>query len=602
MKLRKVGKSCIITIILLYLAINISKILFPTPQFHIYLGNYKENGSISIFTYENNGTEYLCTKDGNQYNVNVWFKDEKFSIVFQIDDLLVSNMRINNIEVPDNRIYYLNKLTGYSIYNDVIAVGLPLYSKAAIISAIIFWGFFCAIIWRLNNLAKESGSTIKEKLIYSFSSIRIIRIKPIIFSLGITMASVMIHYGCDISTFIGALNIQQSGLDIYQLQSSLDAYMGQSFIMWPYNYTMLMFYDMVAFLNRLLLPWFEVNKYHLIQILIFKMVGMVLINLTVLSVLSFLLDEDLIQAEKVKKVYYWSVFNPLTFWIVIIYIQLDAFPVYCITLGVLLLNDLKSNYLLSALLLSIGLCAKSQTLILIPGVFVALLLILLINQGDFINVKERVLYGIRWGVVFLIFFIMFLGAFYIKKEAFYCSISNVPQADRIWWTVLSYAPEVYLYITVAGLVFFFLLNSFELKRSIKKNKVIINVIYFSASIALMLSFGILSTPGTFVNCLAAFILLFSFSEDGFQNLIFAIGGLLMVFTELFTAAGDITQTLVFFNYHPFFTQLEQSLSGTNEGIRYGSLLFSIAHAAMLAYAVLFYKKGKSALHDKKSDV
>jgi len=598
MKLKLIGKKCILFLILLYLAINLSKLLFPIPQFHIYLGNYDENGSISIFTYEQNGTEYVCEKNDNKYNADVIFNNKHYKFEFCMIDLELSNLKINTRKVLDNNVYYLSNLSVYPNYKDVIVVCIPNFPLLNIITAIIIFCIFNIILFKINSSIKNSGETVKEKLIYSHSSIDSIGYKPIIVSLFITLVTSAIHYGCDISTFIGVINMQQSNIDIYQLQSSMDSYIGQSFIMWPYNYTMLMFYDIILFLNRILIPFFHVDSYNLLQIIFFKIVGMLLINLTVLSIISFLIDEKMIVKNKAKEIYYCSIFNPLTFWIVIIYMQLDAFPVYCITLGVLMLNNLKKDYLLCALFLSLGLCAKTQTLLIVPVVFSAFILMFITYKGDFNGIKEKFIYGIRCVCITVLYFVIFLGVFYIKKEAFFNSIAHVPQAERAWWTVVTYAPNLYLYITIAGIVLFFMLNVFEFKQNVEKKAVIINTLYAFASIILMLSFGIISTPGIFVNCLPAFVLLYSFSEDNLQRLIFAVGGIFIVLSEMFNHMGDITQSLVFFNYPPFFTMLEQKLSGTPEGIKYGSLLFTVAHTAMLAYAILFYKKGKHILFDK----
>lgn len=336
--------------------------------------------------------------------------------------------------------------------------------------------------------------------------------------------------------------------------------------------------------------FFDAARYHFAQAMLIKMVNTGLVSMTVLGILSFLLDERLIEEKQAKTIYYWSVFNPLTYWIAVIYIQMDAFPVYCITLGLLLLNKHHKMWLVSAVMAAAGLSAKSQELLILPVILLTAVTLHLVKAAPSETLSKKYFALAKYIAVLSGVLILLLGIFYIKKEAFYNVATHTPQTARVWWTILSYAPGVSLFITTAGLVLAALLGAFSYHLGMSRPSLVIRGLYYCGMVILVFSFSILSTPGACLNSLGAFVLLYSFAKDNYQRFIYAAGSILIAFSEIFSSIGDITASLLFVGRTPIFTWLEQRLAQTEAGAGYASILFTIAHAAMLAYAVLFYKK------------
>lgn len=325
------------------------------------------------------------------------------------------------------------------------------------------------------------------------------------------------------------------------------------------------------------------------QILLMKCINMMLMNGVVLSVLSYLIDQKVIEEKSAKTVYYWSVFNPLTFWVAIIYIQLDILPVYLIVLGVLLLNKDKHYTVLSAVLLALGLSTKMHMLLCLPVVLVTVVTLFVIKKSLFCTLREKICYAAAWGIVFVSVLFFLLGIFYIRREAFYNVITNTKQIERTWYTAVTYAPGVYLYFSVFILILLFMSGIFLYSTYMDRATAVYSALYYYGIIGLAFSFAVISTPGTYLYSISGFTLLYVSARDNYQRFLYAAGGIMIAFSELFTRSGDITASLRFFGRQPFFTMLEEQLLGTPEGIKLASVIFTTAHAAMMTYAVLFYK-------------
>ena len=592
--MKRIIKVLIASIFLIYISYSIVRILFPVPQFHIVMDDYFSKSEISVFTYQNCGTEYQCKKDGDIYSAEVLFDKENYFVKIIMDNDSIKAIFINDNKMALDDVHIINNLTLFEPYKDIIAVTMPFGSFPRNLAVVIFVFLLGGIGWALNipNLfGKFFDRTILSMVGHT----------PIALSFLVAVFSAGIYYGCDIDTILGTINLWQSGLDIYQLQSSMDSHYGITYLMWPYNCTMLIFYDIALTLNRFLIPILSNSYTHFIQLVLIKLVNMSLLNITVISILTYLFKRKVLKKESVKSIYYWSIFNPLTLWISIIFIQLDIFPVCCLAIGLLFMDKLRENCLVSTLFLSIGICAKSQQLLYIPVLLMVLVSILFSYQSKTKYVVEKIRCGLKWVFLFVLFLFLFEGIFYLSENAWKNVILNAPQAERVWWTVLEYAPNVSIYLTVGGLFLFILLNLFNLSSKVMIISLILNGLFCYAIIALILSFGMLSTPGTFMGCLGAFILLYVFAEDNLQRFIFAICGMFIVFSELFSSTGDITSTLIYMGGEPIFTTLERELSGTSEWIRFSSILFTISHVSMLAYAILFLKKSQKVLTFTEGD-
>lgn len=599
-KIKKVYPWIIIVLLSVYLSLNLTNMLIPQPQFTVDLSEMKNN-KVTIYTYHNKGTAFpMDLQPDGSFATHVgpsYFLGKNFQISLNLDKETetVSSAIINGKALSKNQIIKVTKYSDYTNYSHLTVLRQQMVTGKVIVA---FCGIFLLLFILLLEIYTQTKNKNKgkflEKLTYSSAWLAVGK-KSIILSFIIAVASIIIYRGCDIAAILGTINLHQLGIDTYQLQASSDSRLKVELLIWTYNYTMLMFYNLATFVNRLLLPLFTSNNYYFFQYIIYKLVNMLLINLTVLSIISFLIDHNVVKPDRAKSIYCWSVFNPLTFYIAIIFIQLDVFPAYCLTIGLLLLAEIDKNYWLSAFLLAVGVSAKLPISLLVPVILLALLCIIVCR-------KEKTSYKVWHAVQFLAIFVfttfLFFLAFYIRKGPMYNFLTYIPQSERAWWTVLAYAPTSFLYISVFVLVIAVLLNLFTFSSKLEQTNIIINGLYYYGIIVLLFSFAILSTPSTLLHTLAAFTLLYAVVEDKFQRTIIASFSLMIVFEVLFTSIGDISGTLQFFGKPAFFTQLETSLSGTGKGIKYTSVLQTISHATMVAYAILFYKYAKVALTHK----
>jgi len=136
--------------------------------------------------------------------------------------------------------------------------------------------------------------------------------------------------------------------------------------------------------------FYDAAGYHFAEAVLIKVLNTGLLSLTILGILSFLLDERLIEERQAKTIYYWSVFHPLTYWIAVVYIQLDAFPVYCITLGFLLLNKCHKMWMISAVMIAAGVSAKSQELLVMPVVLLTAVTLYMAKAFVFETLSKRI--------------------------------------------------------------------------------------------------------------------------------------------------------------------------------------------------------------------
>ncbi len=591
-KIKAVTGRAAVLLCLLYLAWNAARLLKPLPQFMLYFGDYDQTGKVSVFTYHDYGTEYICSTKGSEFCADISFNGKVYALSFELreDEKQAADIKIDGEIVSKRNIHRVDQLVGETVYKNTTIINANDYPLEFWVYTTGMFVFFSAL-WLC--LERRGGINSKCWWIYSDSSVKAIGRRGIWLPFLVSVITIGIHYGSDAGALFGTINLQQSGVDIYQLQSSMNAYLDTNLLMWPYNFIMLVFYDLAMTLNRVFLLFYDAAGYHFAEAVLIKVLNTGLLSLTILGILSFLLDERLIEERQAKTIYYWSVFHPLTYWIAVVYIQLDAFPVYCITLGFLLLNKCHKMWMISAVMIAAGVSAKSQELLVMPVVLLTAVTLYMAKAFVFETLSKRIFALAKYMGTLGGMLILFLGIFYVKQEAFYNVAAHTPQTERVWWTVLIYAPAVILFITVAGLVLSALLGAFSYHLDMSRPSLIVRGLYYCGMVILIFSFGILSTPGTCLNSLGAFVLLYSFAKDHYQRLIYAAGSILIAFSEIFSSIGDITAGLLFIGRMPIFTLLEQRLSQTGAGTRYTSLLFTIAHAAMLAYAILFYKKAES---------
>lgn len=580
-KIKLFFKISLLGLAIVYLSFTVAKFILPFPQFHIAL---EENNSVSIYTYKNHGTKHDCIFDSAtlSYHSQVKFRGKNYSIEFFADDSGISRATING---KQSKIIRVSEKASFSPYNNIFIIRdnrLDIkFFLCFFLFAVAFLALALACHFEHRHLKRESSCI-------SFSdTAKEIGTKALFLSYVIAILSCIFKAGVDDIIIISTLNLHQLGIDIYQLESSMDKIKGVQFLMWPYNILMLESYDILFVFNHLFTLFFNPASYNIIHTLYFKLINMTLMNCIVLSVIHFLSGQALIKRENIRKIYYWSVFNPLTFYIAIIYIQLDLITIFFAVSSVLALH--KRRFALFGLLSACSISCKSQALILFP-IFILTLVTFILSEKKPAAFRDRIKNFIHAAFCFGICITLFFAVFYIKKEAAYNVFTNTPQSERIWWTTVQYAPSLYLLISFSCVTLFYLAEVFRHTMSMSHTYVCIRALYSFSIISLVFSFGIMSTPSTLLYTISGFTLLYAFAKDSYQRFLFAVFGLFTVFEVMFTRIGDITGNLIWLGKSPIFTSLFERIAGTQADVKLISLLFTVSHAAMLGYAFLLFRK------------
>ncbi len=577
-------KFGIIVMIGLILSIYVSdffcQILSPNLQLYIDLEKYNEDKTIQIFEYDKE-VESINSDDQKNYLYDSNYKNHEIHL-----ELIVDSGGLHAVYLNDSKVDNIKKISDYILndtdqkYGNVYCINTNIHGQRHYIinlfSFILFFFIYILVVMRL----KKTGGDFSV-FIYSKSSLDIIGIKPIITSIIVAVVSVVIHYGCDISAISQAIYMWQNGIDIYQL-STIERYKGAIYYMWPYEGMLLAGYSLPSYLVNIFIHNFGSRDYLWAHAILYKVFNMILCNMIVISMLSYLLETGKISKEKVKKIYLWSIFNPVTFYVAIIFIQLDILPVYFITLGILLLNKKETTFL-SAVLLALGFSCKMTIWILIP-------VVLLLFYWIWYKEKDcRRKSAIQILLFFIILFSMVLLPRFVDtpiKRA----LAHIPQAERIWYTTIPYVDSsAYFYVTIGALILVFMLVISRINLKWNLSEMINTSLLMIGIITLVFSGTILSTPSFYLHTLPACVIMYAMCENGFERSIKGLPTFLIIVIWMFMPEGDISASLAFLGKEPIFTKIYQILSANGKIVKWQSLLLTVAASAMFSYAVIFYR-------------
>ena len=83
-KIKAVTGRAAVLLCLLYLAWNAARLLKPLPQFMLYFGDYDQTGKVSVFTYHDYGTEYICSTKGSEFCADISFNGKVYALSFEL--------------------------------------------------------------------------------------------------------------------------------------------------------------------------------------------------------------------------------------------------------------------------------------------------------------------------------------------------------------------------------------------------------------------------------------------------------------------------------------------------------------------------------------
>lgn len=559
-------KRIVIVIISFILGIQFYTFLFENTQIFIDISN---EDTLTGLTYLGEEEKIFFEKDGSSYSAI--FNDENrenYTIDITINDgEYICYVNSNEVEVKKIS-EVLNK---NEFYGNIIVISLP--SKMNILAFILIYLIVLSILIKLLSVMKLSSGI----WTYSSSSLKYITkrdIKKVFILITVTFFCVT---GVDIYPIIYTNLLKSSGISIFQLQAALQITDGIQFLLWPYNPTMLTFW------NSLLHPFskifVELNntldyKYTFGYVL--RVINGGLIVLTVLTILSYLIENNYIDKKNVRKAFFISIFNPATFYIACIFVQLDTLPMYLLTLGILSLK--KESRFFSCLMIGLALSCKMQTLVYFPIVILILLFEFIYEKRFLLPIKSMFYLLGTLGLSFVV-------PFFINKS-FNIVLNYAPQADRVWFTVFPYAPGLSVFISIFLLTCLTILYVFMYNEYCKYEDVLLTGLLMVGVIILSFSISIIHTPSSLLLILPALTVIIALRGDIRNNIFFVIFTILMVTSELFSDVGDISNIFSIVGKGGFFKEYVLSLEGSEQS-KYISLIFTISKAAMSAYCCYF---------------
>lgn len=572
----------LILLLSIYLGYIFTNIASPRVQIFLDFANYENTGTVEIFKYDTEYRSLSADADGI-YSTDYTVYGEPVNISFSVADIAPTNVKINGkdfLNIDKISKYTVAQAYSYTYVLKTDYMGFAFFPLLFLFAAI----FLAAFEFIFNKVILVSNDKL-FKVIYSRTGFESIGKKTIIIPYIITAVSLIIYHGCDLVPLSESIKLSSSGTDIFQLFACLNKYKDIELFIWQYDGMMLAFYKLVSWICYL--PFkFDVNSYHLGYTILYKFVNITLLNLTAISLVSFMIEHNVIPKEKAKNIYLWTVLNPVTLYVAVIFIQFDALPLYLFTLGVLLLDNIEENKILPFLLIALGITCKIPMMMAMPVISMMGLYFLLKARGN--ELKKLVLY--------FIFFIIMLVVVFLLPRIVHAPLgvaySGMRAAQRMWWTTVQYAPVVYLFVTVMVIEILCLLNYVKLNLKVSVVDLIQNSLLIVAAIVYGFSFSVLSTPGIFIVTLPAFAFMYTKQEDNLQRFIFGFGGLLMVVYVLFSSIGDISATSIFFGGKAYFTEIEHMYSGTPTGTQINSVLHTVSNSAMLAYAIIFFNAAR----------
>ena len=560
----------------LYLAAFFSRLYVPDRQLFLDTDSLKDR-KIMAFIYDEAPVELLPAGEGMYAGV-IRSGESELQVSVRLRDSVPERCTVAGEEkafIPVSRYITSNDYLG------TYCVQLEQRTAQRFrLGAVLFAGILALFTLAL----RENRRAGRDRALFTYSdaAVRAIGRKPILLSFAVTAISLVIFYGCDLKPLSESIILWQKGIDLFQLFACINPYKSVELYSWQYEGMMLAGYGLPSYLLYPTLGGFQPGAYHWLQSFLYKMLNMLLMNGTVLSLISFLLERGLLKEERAREVYYFSVFNPLCFWIAIIFIQFDMLPVYCTLLGLLLLSDVQKNKWSAALFLGFGVACKLTYLMLLPSM--AFLMLTLFVRDKKAR-KDWLLFGLGFGLLLFVFLLLPR----ILHTPLHLAYRDLPQTKRLWRLAFPLvSTEIRTYAAIVGLVIAFLWSVLHWDTKAAMPVQILRTVLMLAVIMFTFSSLTLSTPSFYLVSLPAFVLLVRQSRNRYECVLKSILSFLVVTQFLLRPEGDITATLWFFGKTPVFTRVLQAVEASGKALWWKSFLYSVSYGAMLVYLKLFW--------------
>lgn len=563
-------------ILSLYLAAFFSRLYLPDSQLFLDTDSLGEQ-KIMAFVYDEAPVALLPAGE-EQYEGLVRSGESEVQLAVQLRDGVPHSC---TVEGKERAIIPVSRFITSDDYLRTYCVPVKDNTAKRLLPGTLFFvGILSLFCFALREIGRAGSGW--SYLTYSAAAVRAVGKKPILLSFLVTSISLFIFYGCDLKPLSESIILWQKGIDLFQLFACINPYKSVELYSWQYEGMMLAGYGLPSYLLYPTLGGFQPGAYHWLQSFLYKMLNMLLMNGTVLSLISFLLERGFLKEERAREVYYFSVFNPLCFWIAIIFIQFDILPVYCTLLGLLLLSDVQKNKWSAALFLGFGVACKVTYLMLLPSM--AFLMLTLFVRDKKAR-KDWLLFGLGFGL--LLFVLLLLPR--LLPTALRFAYRDLPQTKRLWRLAFPLvSTEIRTYAAIVGLVIAFLWSVLHWDTKAAMPVQILRTVLMLAVIMFTFSSLTLSTPSFYLVSLPAFVLLMRQSRNRYECVLKSILSLLVVTQFLLRPEGDITATLRFFGKTPVFTRVLQAVEASGKALWWKSFLYSVSYGAMLVYLKLFW--------------
>lgn len=416
--------------------------------------------------------------------------------------------------------------------------------------------------------------------------------RDVVAVLAVAAATLFFLVGCDAESIYHVFRAANSGVDIYQFQVNAKAQSGLVYPTFPYNPLLL---ELWTFFDRLWGPLFgrapAIGGQIYLQLYLCKLVNAGLLVLTVLSLISFADEEGLLRG-KARLPFYLAVLNPTLFYVAVLFVQYDTAPLYFVTLGVLLSHRFERHGLLGPLFIAVGCSMKAQNVLLFPTAMTVFL-----YNAAFARASLRTRLRTVAAGLFLVGMVLGLfEALHLRTGTpLQLLVSNFAQVQRVWWNVFAYTPVTYVYLTIAAVLLLLLFYLFSLRVGIASAKMIAGSLFACGAIVAVYNATHLHTPSTLLQTGAALTLLLLVEGDPLRRVLLSGATVLIVLIWGVTDAGDFGRLLP--GHAPgFFTVLDKKIP-YEKWVRFVSIFHTVNFAALVAYAVLFWRRARGLLGD-----
>ena len=574
MKNKKYGRFIIITLLAAFFSFYLSKTYSDDYQLAI----LNDNGThyLSVGTKNDVKREIKKDNDGNYY-IKLNKKEYSFDADIKYSDL--NKIYVNG---KKTKTYKIDALTTKT-YNNIVFFDVKNTNNNAL-------ALFLLVFVIIEVLLILIFKNIKIKNVF-----KVIKRKHIIVSFVILLLTLFFVTGCDAQVIVDVLRWFAKDINIYQMQVNTRNLLGITYAQFPYNPISLISY---GFIFKIFSPIINslpiVFGYQYLHVFFIKVINWFFINITILSIISYVSEKKKLSDKKKVLLYYLSFFNPITFYVAFLFVQIDALSLMLLTLGFLNISKINEDNYSGLVYLLLGVFIKLQLLIIMPIVLISILIILF-REKDIKNIIKRI---INIVVISLIIFVLAFAIHYIIATPFNLIVSNLEQAERVYYTLLPYMGNVSLMVSVLLIGLSLFSYAFSMKSNIDDFDLTKVNLFYLMILVFALSAAIVPTPSIYVLSLPFFVVLFAEEKDWYRILMIYVMAIGVVVLPMLSDYGNITYMLTLTHKGDLLSNFVSNLSDGSL-IKFYNVVFSISTVSMLAYMLLGIKESKKVIDNSK---